>query len=724
MKYIYFCFVLLFVQNLLAQKVVSRNDIISHSEKINDLEIINNQIFIATKSNGVLVLNNNLIDTLIKNIDLYSLNNYENKILINNKNSIIFENNIYNFQDIKKILVSGKNIWILSNDTIFKTNLDLTSKKITKIDSYNIKDITINNFLIKDDSVWIASNKGVYILDKSKKLTNITIDKNNNILGFIYKADTIIAFSKTNIYIYKNQKFENLEFTSLPLKTTDYITDIKFDYYSNLWVVGNKIFKILRTLDSSIYFTTSPEHYDNIAFDSENRTWVSSAGSGAYIIDEGAKVREEQACLSKLKDICNALSGTKDDLINKYNLDSINLGKLDNLIKSLNNESYYNSLYPTEDIDFISIKNCLNSKYITYNNDLKNYNYIVNDFEKQNSLIQLKYSDFYNKKRIDSICFYSDNAKKDWDDMLKNIGVLNVYDHNFITYLMDTSNCILINKKTKVIIPPLPTENPEIEIKLGAPFDSKIEFTENTVYFKDSLKSDNNLKKIDTFWNENDKPYIFLEGYSEYNSKFISELKILSQDRNKKISDYLVSLGVDENYIKVNWHGGIPQKTSDVNKRVDVFISKLLTKEEIISYINYFKEIDDGTITKTIDIKKEEIYYINQQNIEKKVKITNTNETNCLATLIAETNKYNIIKVPVWVASNLDTIIFVNEKNSKIEIINKEINMRYTPDDNNKIGDLAIKRGEIFAYINKKQINGNIDCWYQVYIYGYIKKIK
>ncbi|MCF6181611.1 histidine kinase [Lutibacter sp.] len=229
---------------------------------INYLYVFNNKLLVAT-SNGLKEFKNDTIKKVnfsnqIFDKSILSLNKISNSELLLNTDG--FGSFITNLKTIKQLpkskfltvenaFIENNNIWLATNEGVFKYIKSATGYKLTKKFDVNngLPSNTINDILIKKNKIFASTNNGIAILPKNQKspsqFITIYIDKafynknkiTNKKAVFKYKKDNNATFSISSInydennknfsYQYKlnpvqkkwiTTKSNNLNFTDLP----------------------------------------------------------------------------------------------------------------------------------------------------------------------------------------------------------------------------------------------------------------------------------------------------------------------------------------------------------------------------------------------------------------------------------------------------------------------------------------------------------------------------
>jgi ligand-binding sensor domain-containing protein/serine phosphatase RsbU (regulator of sigma subunit) len=193
---------------------------------------------------------------------------------------------------------SGLNYNVTTHITQDQTQAFWISTKVgvTRIKQNNYKSFTINEglysdlvyctFPLEDGTVLICTGSGTNLISENRV---IKIDSSKIIIQFLRrKSGELLAISKTDIYLFKNNRFEDLIPGTIEIKGTLY--SMVEDQDSTLWLASSEgIYKFAG--ENSVHYTEKDGLLSNfincLLVDSENSLWYSSEQKGCGKLQNG-----------------------------------------------------------------------------------------------------------------------------------------------------------------------------------------------------------------------------------------------------------------------------------------------------------------------------------------------------------------------------------------------------------------------------------------------------
>ena len=242
--------------------------------KCRQLVAFDDQLLVAS-INGLYVIHNNKTDTLLQNIYVNQISPSSNKnmfyiateqgvvmlryrndrwIMNKNINPIGFDDNV-----LTVIEENSKNLWLASNDMIYKLAIDknLTGKIIGV---YDLPGDVSDNILIRKFQkklFFLASNQIFQYNKKTDKIerSNQLIPDTLSLSNSIYTQPTISWFKTSNKWVYLSDYYQISEEQLAILNIFDHIKSIKVDIENNLWIIDGKedLYKILPVSDNNLF---------------------------------------------------------------------------------------------------------------------------------------------------------------------------------------------------------------------------------------------------------------------------------------------------------------------------------------------------------------------------------------------------------------------------------------------------------------------------------------
>jgi signal transduction histidine kinase/ligand-binding sensor domain-containing protein/AraC-like DNA-binding protein/CheY-like chemotaxis protein len=235
---------------------------------------------------------------------------HENGIGLYNKQLDVFENLITKANNaisgVKSITEdSNQHIWVGAYNGLFKIKRQKDTFSVSKIlDNYSI-----NAVFVKDDLVYLGTDKGLVTYSTTSKSVKIISGAFNSPVFFIneLKNHLYIGFKNGNLFKLKNNEFKKVE---LPVANTSPIYDIVQDKSNNIYIAtdGNGIIQLNRKNELITHFLedvnnpkalTSNGVYD-IELGKENIIWIATYGGGINYID--LKQRQFEQITHKIND--------------------------------------------------------------------------------------------------------------------------------------------------------------------------------------------------------------------------------------------------------------------------------------------------------------------------------------------------------------------------------------------------------------------------------------
>ncbi len=187
------------------------------SDKINDVSIINNVIYITGQHKIYKISNNNIIPIIHYNSGIMrKITNYKEGILICTDNGLLYyKNNKFDYllrnQPVNDVIVRGNVVFIATERGVYFSNNDSLFTKFAGIPSFPLKELAIDDNIIaglgKDGTLYIhnLSNDSLFSF---KAGTNLQY-------GNIFTSDSIIFYIDNNIII-TYPRIDNYSYGKMP----------------------------------------------------------------------------------------------------------------------------------------------------------------------------------------------------------------------------------------------------------------------------------------------------------------------------------------------------------------------------------------------------------------------------------------------------------------------------------------------------------------------------
>ena len=582
-----------------------------------------------------LIINNNITNNISNNITNIILNNNKKSNRVDEKNSLLNQNNEKNHNlsqrlQKKKRIIKNNKLERFSYNQTKNYKCDLTSRNSRKIDK--IKDIKINSIKI------ITKNSKTKNKEKENKIKIITERNKNNIST--YFTNYINSCSHLNI---NNNTNTNTNNSNIPTNNKSKKSLIK---YKN---ITNNIELDIKTKNVKLKKNFLQKF-------KENKTYNSNSNNNLIKFNPSMKCFEDFFSLNSNRNQTKA-----DNCKNKIKNININFYQY---LKANRNNKYI----------FTKIQKQYKPKLNININDIKNLNQMKFLFDNRITNTNTHSNKSFGDKNINNLSFINSSMTLRGNMKENNFKKIN---HSLISsnskskhdskFYSKKSNLFKYKNKNDIIN----------NLYKNSKTDRSIGSTNyiNNTYTNDESSNINIINIINNFNQKNvsyNKSFLASNTDILKNQTLKGQKKKISLNVYKNIKKFFLSKTLQKNLDTSNTF--INYKNDNYNSYKEQYLFNKANSYRNISYVS--KEKDSKNCTKRKDPK----YYSNQKKIHNKKIIINRNKNRC--------KKENNIEYADFKIKKNDLVNLINLKSNNLNIIKKKLLKRNPQSSQNYSKDI------------------------------------